>query len=197
MTAVAREAAVERLRSWARRPRSGQTSKTERRGTDRKATVAGGRQVEAREPGFQPLDGAATGCTLVFFVAGGMYQPLAALALLAALHAKAFDGACECYIRPGVEDGRYLMGVGLQFGDDPPPDEWWGELVDDVGDACAEEEDLRLDRDRCEFATVGQLRAGMVHAGTAGFEAGSAVWVSDPAGPDPNSPFTVPCRDLD
>jgi hypothetical protein len=66
--------------------------------------------------------------------------------------------------------------------------------VDDVRDACADDEQIRLDRRGCAFATGGELRAAMAHAGTAGFEAGSAVWVSDPVGPDPDSPFTVLCR---
>ena len=106
----------------------------------------------------------------------------------------AFSGTCECYIRPGVRDGDYLMGVGLGFPGEPPPNEWWGEFVETVGYACTEDEEVRLDRGRCEFATVGELRAAMRHAGTAGFEAGLAVWVSDPAGPDPDSPFTALCR---
>jgi hypothetical protein len=65
-----------------------------------------------------------------------------------------------------------------------------------VRDACADDEDIQLDRNACEFATVEELRAVMLHAGTAGFEEGSAVWVSDPAGPDPDSPFTVVCRKI-
>ena len=66
--------------------------------------------------------------------------------------------------------------------------------VDGVGDAGVDDEAIRLDRGGCRFATVGELRAKMLHAGTAGFAAGSAVWVSDPAGPDPDSPFTGLCR---
>jgi hypothetical protein len=143
---------------------------------------------------LQPLDEAATGCTLMFIPAGPIYQPSAALAVLAGLYGRGFSGTCECYIRPGVTDGEYLMGVGLEFPGDPPGEGWWGAFVSNVRDACADDEDVRLDRDGCEFATVGELRAAMLHAGTAGFEAGVAVWVSDPAGPDPGSPFTVLCR---
>lgn len=150
--------------------------------------------MDERERGLQPLEDAATGCTLVFVPTGRMYQPLSALAVLAGLHARGFSGVCECYIRPGVRGGKYRMGVGLGFDGDAPDDDWWGAFVDDVRDACAEDEEIRLDRGRCEFATVGELRAAMLHAGTAGFESGAAVWVSDPAGPDPDSPFTVLCR---
>jgi hypothetical protein len=150
--------------------------------------------MEERERGLQPLADDATGCTLGFAPIGRVYQPTAALAVLAGLHAKQFTGVCECYIRPGVRAGQYLMGVGLQFAGEQPDDEWWGEFVGDVEYAIAEDEDARLDRDGCEFATVGELRAAMLHAGTAGFEGGTAVWVSDPGGPDPDSPFTYLCR---
>jgi hypothetical protein len=88
------------------------------------------------------------------------------------------------------------VGIGLSFDGDAPGDGWWGAFVDNVRDACADDEDIRLDRDACEFATVGELRAALLHAGTAGFKSGATVWVSDPAGPDPNSPFTVLCRRL-
>ena len=155
-------------------------------------------ELEERERGVQPLDDAATACTLAFVAIGRMYQPMSALAVLAGLHAGGFAGVCECYIRPGVRDGEYLMGVGLGFeGDAPgdaPGDAWWGSFADNLGAACSDDEDVRLDRGRCEFATVGELRAAMLHAGTAGFKAGLAVWVSDPAGPDPDSPFTALCR---
>jgi hypothetical protein len=150
--------------------------------------------MDEREPGVRPLDDAATGCTLVFRPTGRMYQPMAALAVLAGLNARGFSGTCECYIRPGVNNGEYLMGVGLQFAGEQPPDEWWGSFVGNVEYAVAEDEHVRLDRDQCEFASVGELRAATRHAGTAGFEGGVAVWVSDPAGPDPDSPFTVLCR---
>jgi hypothetical protein len=153
--------------------------------------------VDEREVGLQPLDDAATGCTLVFVPAdpaSTIHQPMSALAVLAGLHARGFSGVCECYIRPDVRDGEYLMGVGLGFPGEPPGDGWWGAFVSNVRDACADDEDIRLDRDGCEFASVGELRAAMLHAGTAGFEGGAAVWVSDPAGPDPNSPFTMLCR---
>jgi hypothetical protein len=150
--------------------------------------------VEEREAGVQPLEDAVTACTLVFVRTGRMYQPLAALALLAGLHAKHFTGTCECYIRPGIRDGQYWMGVGLGFSGQPPAQSWWGSFVTLVADACADDEEVHLDRDSCLFANVGELRAAMRHAGTAGFEAGSAVWVSDPAGADPKSPFTVVCR---
>jgi hypothetical protein len=36
--------------------------------------------MDERERGLQPLEDAATGCTLVFVPAGPMYQPLSALA---------------------------------------------------------------------------------------------------------------------
>src|SRR5262245_41210003 len=150
--------------------------------------------MNERESGEQPLDDAATGCTLTFAATGPMYQPMSALAVLAALNGKGFTGVCECYIRPSLLEGEYLMGVGLEFGGEPPSNEWWGEFVGNVGHACAEDEDVRLDHDGCEFASVGELRAAMCHAGTAGFENGIAVWVSDPTGPDPDSPFTMLCR---
>jgi hypothetical protein len=150
--------------------------------------------MDVRELGLQPLKDAAIGCTLVFMPTGRMYQPLSALAILAGLYGRGFSGVCESYIRPGIRDGEYLMGVGLEFEGAAPDDGWWGAFVDNVRDACADDEDIRLDRGRCEFTTVGDLRAAMLHAGTAGFEAGSAIWVSDPAGPDPDSPFTVLCR---
>ena len=53
---------------------------------------------------------------------------------------------------------------------------------------------VRLAEAGWEPYTVGELRAAMRHAGTAGFVDGLAEWVSDPAGPDPKSPFTVLCR---
>jgi hypothetical protein len=143
---------------------------------------------------LQPLDDDATGCTLVFVPTGRMYQPLSALAVLAALHGRGFSGVCECYIRPGVRDGEYWMGVGLGFEGQAPGDDWWGAFVSNVRDACADDEEVHLDRDSCEFASVGELRTAMLHAGTAGFEVGAAVWVSDPSGPDPDSPFTMLCR---
>lgn len=146
------------------------------------------------ERGLESLDEAATGCTLVFVPTGRMYQPLSTLAVLAGLYGRGFSGVCECYIRPGTEGGEYLMGVGLGFEGGPPDSGWWGAFVDNVRDACVDDEEVHLNRGACEFATVGELRAAMVHAGTAGFEAGSAVWVSDPAGRDPRSPFTVVCR---
>ena len=150
--------------------------------------------MDEREPGLQPLDDNATGCTLVFVPSSPPYQYFSALAVLARLYPRKFSGLCECYIQPGVRDGKYLMGVGLDFDGAAPGDDWWGVFVDNVRDACADDEDIRLDRDACEFATVGELRAAMLHAGTARFEAGQPVWVSDPAGPDPDSPFTVNCR---
>jgi hypothetical protein len=151
--------------------------------------------MDERERGVQPLDTGAAGCTLTFIPTGRLYQPLSALAVLAALHAKGFTGVCECYIRPGVPDAEYRMGVGLQFAGDPPGDEWWGEFVGDVGYACEDDGEVQLNRHGCQFATVGELRATMLHAGTAGFEGGAVVWVSDPSGPDPDSPFTGLCRD--
>ncbi len=150
--------------------------------------------MQERQRGLRPLDDAAAGCTLVFVPSGRMYQPLAALAVLAGLNAKQFTGTCECYIRPDVEDGEYLMGVGLDFAGAEPDDDWWGEFVSCVEAACEEDEEVRLDRDGCAFADAAELRAAMLHAGTAGFESGSAVWVSDPDGPDPDSPFTGLCR---
>jgi hypothetical protein len=88
------------------------------------------------------------------------------------------------------------MGVGLTFEGGPPEDGWWGAFVDNVQDACADDEEIRLDRDSCALASVEKLRATMVHAGTAGFKAGAAVWVSAPAGSDPDSPFIVLCRKI-
>jgi hypothetical protein len=149
--------------------------------------------MDKRVPGLQLLDDDATGCTLVFVPSSRMYQHPSALAVLAGLYPRKFSGVCEWYIRPGLHDGQYLMGVGLGFDGSAPDDRWWGAFVDNVRDACADDEDIRLDRAACEFATVGELRATMLHAGAAGFEAGEAVWVSDPAGPDPDSPFTVLC----
>jgi hypothetical protein len=150
--------------------------------------------MEERERGIQPLDKTATGCTLVFVPTGPGYQPLAALAVLAALHGKGFTGICESYILPDIREGEYLMGVGLDFLGNPPEDAWWASFVDCVQLACKDDEEVGLHGDVCEFATVGELRATMRHAGTAGFQAGSAVWVSDPAGPDPDSPFTALAR---
>jgi hypothetical protein len=150
--------------------------------------------MDERERGLQLLDESATGCTLVFVPTGLMYQPLSALAVLAGLHGRGFTGICECYIRPDIQDGEYLMGVGLGFEDDAPEDGWWGAFVDDVRDACADDNEVRLERGGCAFATVGELRTAMLHAGTAGFQSGSAVWISDPSGPDPDSPFTGLCR---
>jgi hypothetical protein len=150
--------------------------------------------MDERERGLLPLDDDARGCTLVFIPTGCVYQPTSALAVLAGLHALEFSGVCECYIRPDVKGGEYLMGVGLEFDGVAPDDSWWGAFADCVRDACAEDEEVRLDRRGCRFAPVGELRAAMLHAGTAGFEAGASVWVSDPVGPDPDSPFTGLCR---
>jgi hypothetical protein len=150
--------------------------------------------LDELERGMQPLDPQVTGCTLVFVPLGEMYQPLAALAVLAGLHARGFSGVCECYLRPDIDDGKYLMGIALAFAGDCPGAEWWGALADNVQDALDEDGEVRLDRDACDFASLAELRASMRHAGTAGLEDGVAVWVSDPAGPDPDSPFTVLCR---
>lgn len=150
-----------------------------------------------REVGLQVLDADATACTLVFVPADpgdGMYQPLSALAVLAGLNGCGFTGVCECYLRPSVEDDKYWMGIGLKFTGVIPDTYWWGALASNVQYACDDDKDIRLDRAACEFTTVGELRASMIHAGTAGFEVGVAVWVSDPAGADPESPFTVMCR---
>jgi hypothetical protein len=156
----------------------------------------GEERMDEREAGLQPLDDDATGCMLAFVPSSPPYQYFSALAVLAGLYPRKFSGVCECYIRPGLHGGKYLMGVGLGFDGDTPDDRWWGAFVDNVRDACTDDEDIRLDRVACEVATVGELRAAMLHAGTAGFEAGVAVWVSDPAGPDPDSPFTVLCRNV-
>src|SRR5262249_40224414 len=96
-------------------------------------------RMDEREVGLQPLHDAATGRTLVFAAIGRMYQPMSALAILAALNGKGFTGVCECYLRPDVRDGEYLMGVGLEFVGEPPPDEWWGEFVGNVRHACADD----------------------------------------------------------
>src|SRR5436190_1464789 len=121
--------------------------------------------MNERERGLQPLDGSATGCTLVFIPAGRLYQPMSALAVLAGLHAQDFSGVCECYLRPDVRDGEYLMGVGLALEGKAPDGSWWGAFADAVGEACVGDEDIRLDRGGCQFATVAELRAKMVHAG--------------------------------
>jgi hypothetical protein len=78
--------------------------------------------MDERERGLQPLDDGATGCTLVFVPCSRMYQPLSALALLAGLYPRTLSGVCECYIRPGVRNGKYLMGVGLGFDGGTPDD---------------------------------------------------------------------------
>jgi hypothetical protein len=150
--------------------------------------------MDVREVGFQPLDDSTTGCTLVFVPVGRMYQPFSALAVLAGLYAKKFTGICECYLQPEFQNGNYLMGVGLEFETDPPDDSWWGSFVDCIEAACESDEEIELSRDECAFANVGELRSMMLHAGTSGFESGSAIWVSDPDGPDPDSPFTALCR---
>ncbi len=151
--------------------------------------------MEERERGLRLLDDDVTGCMLVFVPSSRSFQPLSALAVLAALYGRKFSGVCEYYLDPGVQgDGKHLVGVGLGFEGETPDDDWWSGLVGNVQAACEDDEDIRLDRDGCIFASVGELRAAMLHAGTAGFDAGIAVWVSDPAGPDPNSPFSVMCR---
>jgi hypothetical protein len=150
--------------------------------------------MERREPGLQPLDDQTTGCTLVFLPLTRMYQHPAALAVIAGLYPRKLSGVCECYIQPDFRDGKYLMGVGLEFDDGPVDDDWWGAFVHNIDYACGDDEDIRLERSECEFATVEELRATMLHAGTARFEDGVAVWVSDPDGPAPDSPFSVLCR---
>jgi hypothetical protein len=150
--------------------------------------------MEERERGLQPLEDNATGCLLVFVPSSRPFQHFSALAVLAGLYPRKFSGVCECYLQADVHEGRYLVGVGLDFEGGAPGEGWWGAFVANVRDACADDEDLQLDRESCEFATIGELRATLLHAGTAGFEAGVAVWVSDPAGPDPDSPFTALCR---
>ncbi len=150
--------------------------------------------MNEREVGLQALDDGATGCTLVFIPSSPEYQYLSALAMLAGLYARKFTGECECYIQRDFEDGKYLMGIGLDFDGGTPEDAWWGAFVADVRDACGDDEDLQLDRTACRFAAVEELRTAMLHAGTARFETGTPVWVSDPAGPDPDSPFTGLCR---
>jgi hypothetical protein len=153
-------------------------------------------RMDEREVGLQPLEEEATGCTLVFIPSSPAYQYMSALAVLAGLFARKFSGVCECYIQPELDDGKYLMGVGLDFEGGTQSDSWWGAFVDDVMEACADDEDIRLDRAGCRFAIVEELRSVMLHAGTAQFEAGGPVWVSDPAGPDPDSPFTGLCRKI-
>lgn len=150
--------------------------------------------MDEREPGLQPLGRNTIGCTLSLVPTGRMYQPMSALAVLAGLNGKGFAGVCECYIQQECEDDRYRMGVALRFAGEVAPEEWWGEFVSCVGDACVEDDEVRLDPDGCSFTSAGELRAVMLHAGTAGFEDGLAVWVSDPAGQDRDSPFTALCR---
>jgi hypothetical protein len=152
--------------------------------------------MDERERGLQVLAEDATGCILVFVPTSRMFQPLAALAVLAGLFARKFSGVCEYYLHRGLVDGAHVIGVGLAFPGDDPDESWWSVFVGNVRVACEGDEDIHLDRDRCEFATVGELRATMLHAGTAGFADGLPVWVSDPAGPDPKSPFTVVCRNV-
>src|SRR5687768_3120530 len=103
-----------------------------------------GAPMDEREPGVQPLDDATTGCMLVFIATGRMYQPLSTLAVLAGLNARGFSGVCECYLRPDVVEGEYLMGVGLGFEGDVPGAGWWGAFADDVQDACADDAEVRL-----------------------------------------------------
>ncbi|MCI0460933.1 MAG: hypothetical protein L0Z62_28625 [Gemmataceae bacterium] len=148
------------------------------------------------ERNAQAINEAATGCTLVFVPGSPLYQPMAALAVLAGLNGKRFSGTCECYIRPGLRDGEYLMAVALDEASEGTglSESWWSSFVGSVAAACEGDEDVQLHREACEFATVGEMRASLLHAGTAGFSAGSATWVIDPDGPDPDSPFTVLCR---
>lgn len=150
--------------------------------------------MDEREPGYQPLDGDADGHTLMFLPTGRMYQPLSALAILAALHARRFTGVCECYIRTEGPDDEYMMGVGLAPAGEPLDEGWWRSFLGNVDAACEGDEDVQFDWGACGFCPVGEMREGMRHAGTVGFDGGSAVWVSDPAGPDPDSPFTVIAR---
>ena len=44
--------------------------------------------MDERERGLRPLDDAASGCTLAFEPRGTVYQPIAALMVLAGLHAR-------------------------------------------------------------------------------------------------------------
>jgi hypothetical protein len=143
---------------------------------------------------LQPLAESVTGCTLTFVPTGDAYQPLAALAVLAALNAKGFTGTCECYIRPGTRSGKYLMGIALEFESGPPGEAWWRSFVGVVAAASEDDEEVHLNRHGSDFTTVGELRKTMRHAGTAGYEAGAARWVLDPEGSDPDSPFSSLCR---
>ncbi|MBY0231629.1 MAG: hypothetical protein K2W96_20280 [Gemmataceae bacterium] len=138
------------------------------------------------------FDPATRGVVFVFDATlSEIHQPMAALALLAGLNGKGFTGTAECLIRPGDEGGECRMAL---FVDTEPDDEWWASLADLVGHSCAGDGDVRLKREECEYAEVGELEGGFLYAGSAGFKDGNAVWESDPPGPDPDSPFTGLCR---
>lgn len=150
--------------------------------------------MDVREPGITALDPDAAACLLAFSLQGLPNPAVPVLAILAGLYAKEVTCECECYIRDGATDRELLVGVGLRTGDEELTTEWWGELADAIEDACAEDDDARLNRDQCGLTSVRELRATMFHAGTAGFNEGVATWVSDPVGEDRDSPFTFLCR---
>ena len=79
----------------------------------------------------ESIDEDEVGCTLVFVPISPMYQPMAALAVLAGLNGKRFSGTCECYIRPEVRDGEYLMAVALDNGSEGNglSESWWSSFV--------------------------------------------------------------------
>lgn len=157
-----------------------------------------------REQDLRPIAPEAAGCELPFTRNGRGYQRAACSGVVAALGQLGFTGVCECYLRFGYKAGLFYLGVAAwPTGDQgtkwwgealgKPPKGWWGDFVDAIALFCDKDADAVLKRGWCGSISAFGLRASMQHVGTAGFEAGMAVWGSAPSGKG-GSPFIVACR---
>ena len=152
----------------------------------------------------RPLDAVTAGCELPFTQNGQEAQRAACLGVVATLGELGFTGVCECYLKVGYKPGLFNLGVAAGPTDDPgsewwgeamgrPPKGWWADFVDLIASFCGEEAEAKLNRGWCGSCSAAGLRAGMRHVGTAGFEAGLAVWGSAPSGSG-GSIFLAACR---
>jgi hypothetical protein len=142
--------------------------------------------------GYQRLPPETKGYFLLFLPGGRDYLPLSALAVLSGLYAKHFSGVCECYMAREAVDGSYGVGIGLRGEGEKIRPAWWRSLLDDIGHACADDDEVNLDNARCRPATLGELRANLYDAGVVQFRDGLPYVILS----DPNSPFTVVSKGL-
>jgi hypothetical protein len=162
------------------------------------ARKKGKEAMTQRECDLFPIEESVIGYVLSFEPVGPMYQPMAALAVIAGLNGKQFSGACECYIRPGTPDGEYVMALALDPGAESvqPDAEWWTSFIGAMAAACEDDPEVCLLAERCRPMAVGEMRAAFLHAGTAEFVEGLPHLIADPDCSDPNSPFSGLCKKI-